>query len=599
MTTQTQPRRPSAVLNALRAAGTFQEASALILGHCLAAAESALARSSFPARDTLQRASVHVRPDGVYRALAVLESGAADVAVPEALGDRLFSSTAWRWLTSQRQPIAIDVNLARVHLNVGDPSAVTDLTLAGSEFSAASSRVSFLGRDVTHVLVVPLLGAAGGAVEGMVTIEAQCRLAMGLPFIWPDCVEEIQLLADLAAPYLLGLPQRVVRPAETDVYLPVIGRSMATTIELLRVFAQQREPILIGGPTGAGKSRLARWCHAHSAVADHPFEALDLSALPEELQLAELFGWRRGAFSGAVRDKEGLIARAKGGTLFIDEITNLSPRSQAGLLHVLEERTYRVLGDGGPEKEADVRFIIGTNENLQEAVKAKRFREDLFYRVNVLPVSLPPLRERAEEIPLWAGYMLNRHHQKNGGSGAIGLSDGGQLALQREAWPGNLRQLDNILRRAYAIALIGHEPGGQAFTVTEEHIKRAMAYEAPSRSDDTVQSILAAAAAFVNHVATRSGHDPVELDLVDGFKGLVLAGSMEKMGGSLEEVFRLFGRERLVASRNHHKAFRRELERAAQLCAFVDKTSPFPFAALLDRPGGDEDPEDASPRKAG
>ena len=416
----------------------------------------------------------------------------------------------------------------------------------------------------------------------MLSVEARCRAAMGQSFVWPDCANAMQTLADVAAPYVLGLPQQPSVPPAADEHLPVIGTLMARTVELLNVFVQQSEPILIGGPTGAGKSRLARWCHAHSPQRAGPFEALDLAAVPEELQLAELFGWRRGAFTGAVRDNEGLIARAREGTLFIDEITNLSARSQAGLLHVLEERTYRALGDGGAEKEAQVRFIIGTNENLQEAVRERRFREDLYYRINVLPVSLPPLRQRADEIPLWTAYMVNRHHLKCGGTGTVDIAAPAQELLQREPWPGNLRQLDNIVRRAYAVALLGREDNASPLALSEYHVKRAIAYETPVRSDNSADALLTAAAAFVNYVCARGETSPVEFDLLDGFKGLVLAGALERLGGDLEKVFRHFGREKLVAGRNHHKVFRRELERAAQLHASLDATSPFPFAALLD-----------------
>ena len=165
-------------------------------------------------------------------------------------------------------------------------------------------------------------------------------------------------------PTLASTDAAPIPPTQVDALLPVVGASMAGVIEMLRVFAQQEEPILISGPTGAGKSRLARWCHEQSSSRPNAFEILDLSTVPEELQMAELFGWKKGAFTGAIRDNPGLIARARGGTLFIDEIDNLSPRAQAGLLHVLEDRTYRVLGDNGSEKPAEVRFIIGTNARL-------------------------------------------------------------------------------------------------------------------------------------------------------------------------------------------------------------------------------------------
>src|SRR5262249_53269894 len=144
------------------------------------------------------------------------------------------------------------------------------------------------------------------------------------------------------------------------------------------------------------------------------------------------------------------------GTLFLDEIDKLSLKAQAGLLRFIEERSYRMLGDDTTaERRADVRLLVGTNADLRAAVRAGRFREDLYYRVNVLPVRLPPLAERLDELPRWADYMLNRRHREAAGEGAARLEPDAVKLLVSTPWPGNLRQLDNIVTRAYALVLAG------------------------------------------------------------------------------------------------------------------------------------------------
>lgn len=235
-------------------------------------------------------------------------------------------------------------------------------------FSGSDSMHRLTSRDVTHLLAVPIRSLRG-AVDGMATVEAECPTAVGQDFLFPALAETMQILADLASPYLASLPLRPAAAGPRDDLLPVTGSIMAGLVEMLRVFAQQEETLLLGGPTGAGKSRLARWCHARSPRRDRPFEVVDLVTIPEELQMAELCGWRKGAFTGAVRDTPGAVARAAKGTLFIDEIDKLSLKAQAGLLHLLESRTYRALGDTGRDQSADVRFIIGSNADLFELVK--------------------------------------------------------------------------------------------------------------------------------------------------------------------------------------------------------------------------------------
>lgn len=571
------------LLEEVRAAVTFDEGAKALLRRALSVAAAALEQSPFRGQGRLLRGMVHLRPEGGYRGLFAL--GWGDGA-SEAQGSLVPSSTAWRWVSRSGRAVAVDVTLGQVQVLGPGGQLSQDPALAGDLGAMNESRGRLLGLNVTHLCALPLRGVRG-AVEGMVSLEAECRAAMGRPFVWDAVLQSLQLLSDLAAPHLASLPGRPPA-AEADPLLPVIGPSMTRLIEVLRVFASQGETVMISGPTGTGKSRLARWCHARSARKDGPFEALDLSSVPEDLQLGELFGWRKGAFTGAVRDNPGLLHRAAGGTLFIDEIDKLSLRAQAGLLHVLEERTYRVLGEGAGEKTADARFIIGTNANLRSEVDAGRFREDLYYRIHVLPVQLPALKDRPDEIPLWARYMLQRRHREAVPDGSARLSEAAERTLLERPWPGNLRQLDNIIRRACSLAVMGH--GGtppRSLQLEVKEVAAALELEGGRPQGAVVAQLEKAAVAFATKakaVAMASAGSAegggLDLDLADAFKGMVLAAAVETLGGR-DEAFRALGRDALVKNRNHHKVLRRELERVESICRAMGEPVPQGVAALL------------------
>ncbi|WP_281256604.1 sigma-54-dependent transcriptional regulator [Melittangium boletus] len=350
-----------------------------------------------------------------------------------------------------------------------------------------------------------------------------------------------------------------------------MGAAMGEWLPMLRVFAQQEETLLICGATGTGKSRLARWFHAHSRRRDEAFEVLDLLSVPEELQMAELVGWKRGAFTGAVGSNVGSVARAEGGTLFIDEIDKLSLRAQAGLLHLLEERGYRALGEDSGKKRANVRFIIGTNADLLGAVRAGHFREDLYYRINVLPFRLPPLDERRDEIRPWARFMVERCKREHGPSDRVRLTAGAEQLLSSRSWPGNLRQLDNIVRRAFSLALV--EAGGSGEVVIEEgSMARALACEAMPGPKPLSEALRRTARSFVEEARRRE--IPLDLDLADAFRGFVLGAAVQELGR--DEAFRVLGREGLLRNRNHHKVLKREVERVnALLTALGEEDSSF------------------------
>jgi DNA-binding NtrC family response regulator len=306
---------------------------------------------------------------------------------------------------------------------------------------------------------------------------------------------------------------------------------------------------------------------------------LDLTAVPEDLQMAELLGWRKGAFTGAVKDTPGALARAEGGTLFIDEIDKLSLKAQAGLLRVLEEHRYRPLGDGETERTANVRFLVGTNAKLAERVRGGTFREDLYFRINVLPVHVPPLVERRDEIPAWAAYMLAQRQE--GDPVAAKLTADAESVLCAQPWPGNLRQLDNIVRRAYAIAKMDEAEPGVALPVHAGHIRRALVYEEGSGRRSLIEALHMAAAAFVEEAIRRkaSGEEALELDMAGAFRGFVL-GTAVAREGSKEAALRLLGTEVKIQQRNQSRQWRLEMEAVARLCELLGEEDDTPFGPL-------------------
>jgi transcriptional regulator with PAS, ATPase and Fis domain len=203
------------------------------------------------------------------------------------------------------------------------------------------------------------------------------------------------------------------------------------------------------GETGTGKERVARTIHELSPRRGKPFVAVNCGALPDTLLESELFGYRAGAFTGAVRDKPGRFAVADGGTLLLDEIGEVSPALQVRLLRVLQDRTFEPLGSNRTQT-ADVRVIAATNRDLAERVREGAFREDLYYRINVVRVELPPLRNRREDLPLLAGQFIERFNRLQGRAVA-GLEPEALSLLLAHDWPGNVRELENVIERAFIL----------------------------------------------------------------------------------------------------------------------------------------------------
>lgn len=253
---------------------------------------------------------------------------------------------------------------------------------------------------------------------------------------------------------------------ERHSYKNIIGKShvMQDLFNLIETVSKSNSNILITGESGTGKELVAKAIHYESSRAEYPFIPIDCAALPEELLASELFGHEKGAFTGAYEQKTGQIELANGGTVFLDEIGELSPNIQKKFLRFLQERD--ILRVGGKHRiKVDVRIIAATNRDLESDVKKGAFREDLFYRLNVVIIQIPPLRERKEDIPLLAAYFLNKFNKANNKAITTFESDAMRAFMEYD-WTGNVRELQNVIERAVVLCPVD--------TITMQYLPRAI-----------------------------------------------------------------------------------------------------------------------------
>jgi len=351
---------------------------------------------------------------------------------------------------------AADVDAARKILDRRGASAI--LLFLGGEDGRGTE---FLGAACASVPVVAVVdsGAVGAAVAALRSGAVNC---LERPLSPGDLVEALRD----------ALEGRVLREAsdgaaDEELPAPMVGRSEALvrTMRLVRRVAPTRSAVLVTGETGTGKELVARAVHDLSSRSQGPFVPVVCSSLPESLLESELFGHRKGSFTGAHADREGVIRAADGGTLFLDEISTISAEVQVKLLRVLEQREIRPVGGGRPES-VDFRLVAATNVPLEQRVEAGEFREDLYYRLAVFPVRVPPLRERPEDIPPLAEHFRRRFAEENDVD-PPGIPEETLARMMEYDWPGNVRELGHFVERALILhadepVIRFHPPAGTA-----------------------------------------------------------------------------------------------------------------------------------------
>src|SRR5687768_9306684 len=296
-------------------------------------------------------------------------------------------------------------------------------------------------------------------ITGFASVESavQCMQAGAFDYIIkPFSSDTIEVTLKKAEEFtrLIKVSQYLSRD-EGDEGYELLGRSpaMENLRALIRRVARAQATVLIQGESGTGKELVARAIFRESPRAGAPFIKVNCAAVPENLIESEFFGHEKGAFTGALNKREGRFELAHGGTILLDEISEISPQLQAKLLRVLQEREFERVG-GSRSIKVDVRVIATTNRNLQESVDRKEFREDLYFRLNVVPIILPPLRDRKGDVPLLAEQFRHRFARKHG-MDVVGISANCMAALKRHSWPGNVRELQNVIERAVILCSEG------------------------------------------------------------------------------------------------------------------------------------------------
>jgi nitrogen regulation protein NR(I) len=333
------------------------------------------------------------------------------------------------------------------------PVLKPDLVISDIRMGRGMTGIEFLRqlRQRDPRLLVILMTAYGSSQTAIEAMKLGAYDYLLKPFDVPK-LKQVVLAALKAARDMREVVSYAPTPEGEDPELGIVGTSepMQQVFKLIGQVAGTDATVLVTGETGTGKELVARAIYHHSARSTKPFLAINCAAIPEQLLESELFGHEKGAFTGATAQRIGRFEQCDGGTIFLDEIGDMTPATQTKILRVLQSGTFERVG-GGQTLKADVRVIAATNKALEEAVAAREFREDLFYRLNVVRIRLPALRERRSDVPLLVNYFLKRF-ARDEGKPARSITAEALRRLQQHDWPGNVRQLENVVRRALVVS---------------------------------------------------------------------------------------------------------------------------------------------------
>jgi len=360
-----------------------------------------------------------------------------EAIVRESLRDWLID-VGYQVFIAENGPKALEI-IEKERLGI----VITDLVMPGMDGIEMMERAKEIQPDIEVIIIT--------AYASIPTAIAAMRKGAYDYIEKPFCPERAELLVKKLAQHQENLSLRQ-RLEDRYRFENIITKSskMQRMIELIKVVAKSNATVLITGESGTGKELVARAIHSQSHRQSKPFVAVSCAALPESLLESELFGHEKGSFTGAYARKKGKFEFANGGTLFLDEIGEMSANIQVHLLRVLEEKEFSRVGGNEPIR-VDVRVVSATNRDLRKAIEKGEFREDLYYRLNVVPIELPPLRERKEDIPLLAQHFLNKFALENKKEVSEFSPEATEFLLGYD-WPGNVRELENAIERAVILA---------------------------------------------------------------------------------------------------------------------------------------------------